>query len=93
MIVPINWTNQHNDPRGPDGTTIPKYSNPYDCASTVRVQNGKFVPRPDPAGQAVDLHVRRSERADAHQDAGVHDVQTGHSDRHHADRRLTESRE
>ena len=38
MIVPIDWTIQHNDPRGPNGLTIPKYAGKYDCSSTVRVQ-------------------------------------------------------
>ena len=51
MIEPINWTYQHNDPRGPGGTTIAKYANPYDCSSTVRVENGKFVPITTPPGK------------------------------------------
>ena len=84
MIVPIDWTNQHNDPRGPNGTVIPKYSSPYSCASTVQVQNGKFVPVDDAAGQAVGLHDRRRERADAHEGPGVPDVQTGYRDRYRA---------
>ncbi len=50
MIVPINWTYQHNNPRGPGGTTIPKYSNPYACSSTVQVHDGKFVPLSTPPG-------------------------------------------
>jgi ABC-type branched-subunit amino acid transport system substrate-binding protein len=50
MIVPINWTYQHNNPRGPGGTTIPKYSNPYSCGSTVQVHDGKFVPMKTPPG-------------------------------------------
>jgi len=46
MIVPIDWTIQHNDPRGPGGTHIPKYSSQYNCAATVRVQGGTFVTIP-----------------------------------------------
>jgi ABC-type branched-subunit amino acid transport system substrate-binding protein len=51
MIVPINWTIQHNDPRGPNGTVIAKNSGPYNCAATVRVRNGTFVPVPTPPGK------------------------------------------
>ena len=51
MIVPINWTYQHNDPRGTDGKNIPQYSNPYACSSTVRVENGTFVPLKTPPGK------------------------------------------
>jgi branched-chain amino acid transport system substrate-binding protein len=50
MIVPINWTYQHNDPRAPDGTVNPKYANPYSCGSTLRVRNGEFVPLKTPPG-------------------------------------------
>jgi ABC-type branched-subunit amino acid transport system substrate-binding protein len=44
MIQPINWTIQHNNPVGPNGTAIAKYSGKWDCASTVRVHDGKLVP-------------------------------------------------
>jgi branched-chain amino acid transport system substrate-binding protein len=48
MIVPIDWTIQHNDPRGPNGTTIAKYASPYDCSVVVRVQGTKYVTIPQP---------------------------------------------
>jgi hypothetical protein len=51
MIVPINWTYQHNDPRAPDGSVNPKYANPYNCSSTIRVRNGNFVPVSTPPGK------------------------------------------
>jgi branched-chain amino acid transport system substrate-binding protein len=51
MIEPIDWTIQHNDPRGPAGTTIPRYAGKYDCSVTVRVQGTKFVPIPTPTGK------------------------------------------
>jgi hypothetical protein len=44
MIQPIDWTRQHNDPSGPNGTTIPKYSGKYNCSSAVKIHDGKFVP-------------------------------------------------
>jgi ABC-type branched-subunit amino acid transport system substrate-binding protein len=44
MIVPINWTIQHNDPTGPGGLSIPKYSSKWDCATVLQVHDSKFVP-------------------------------------------------
>jgi ABC-type branched-subunit amino acid transport system substrate-binding protein len=44
MIQPIDWTRQHNDPTGPNGTTISKYSGKYNCSSAVKIHDGKFVP-------------------------------------------------
>ena len=44
MIQPIDWTIQHNDPVGPNGVSIAKYSGKWDCASTVQVHNGELVP-------------------------------------------------
>jgi hypothetical protein len=51
LIVPINWTYQHNDPRGAGGQSIPKYVSPYGCASVLRVKNGEFVPIDTPPGK------------------------------------------
>jgi ABC-type branched-subunit amino acid transport system substrate-binding protein len=42
MIVPIDWTKQHNDPSGPNGR-VNKYAGDYPCLSPVRVHDGKFV--------------------------------------------------
>jgi ABC-type branched-subunit amino acid transport system substrate-binding protein len=44
MIVPIDWTFQHNDPTGPGGLSIPKYSSKWDCATVLQVHNSAFVP-------------------------------------------------
>ena len=43
MIVPIDWTKQHNDPAGPNRTAN-QYAGKYQCISLTRVHNGKFVP-------------------------------------------------
>ena len=43
MIVPIDWTKQHNDPTGPNGT-VNQYAGKYQCISLTRVHDGKFVP-------------------------------------------------
>ena len=43
MIVPINWTKQHNDPGGPNGTAN-QYAGKYECVSLTEVHNGAFVP-------------------------------------------------
>jgi ABC-type branched-subunit amino acid transport system substrate-binding protein len=43
MIVPIDWTKQHNDPAGANGTAN-RYAGSYQCVSLTRVRNGKFVP-------------------------------------------------
>jgi ABC-type branched-subunit amino acid transport system substrate-binding protein len=50
MIVPIDWTKQHNDPRGPNGTINQKYTGNHNCTSTVRVHNGTFVTLPTVPG-------------------------------------------
>jgi len=42
MIVPIDWTKQHNDPAGPNGTAN-QYAGSYQCVSPTRVHDGKFV--------------------------------------------------
>ncbi len=42
MIVPIDWTKQHNDPSGPNGTSD-QYAGDYPCLSPVRIHDGKFV--------------------------------------------------
>jgi hypothetical protein len=43
MIVPIDWTKQHNDPTGPGG--IPnENAGKHPCFSPTRVRDGKFVP-------------------------------------------------
>jgi ABC-type branched-subunit amino acid transport system substrate-binding protein len=47
MIPPIDWTRQHNDPAGPNGTTNTEVSGKYICASTVTIHDGKFVPLDD----------------------------------------------
>jgi branched-chain amino acid transport system substrate-binding protein len=44
MIQPINWTIQHNNPVGPGGVSIAKYSGKWDCSSTVQVHNGELIP-------------------------------------------------
>ncbi|HTD49977.1 MAG TPA: ABC transporter substrate-binding protein [Acidimicrobiia bacterium] len=44
MIQPIDWTRQHNNPIGQNGNSIPAYAGKWDCASTVRVHNGRLVP-------------------------------------------------
>jgi hypothetical protein len=46
MIEPIDWTKQHNDPKG----HIP-LSGKYECMVVVQVKSGKFVPGPHPAGK------------------------------------------
>jgi ABC-type branched-subunit amino acid transport system substrate-binding protein len=52
MIVPIDWTKQHNDPAGPNGTINPANQGNYNCSSDVQVHDGKFVPFPGvPAGK------------------------------------------
>ena len=52
MIVPIDWTRQHNDPAGPNGTINAANQGHYNCSSDVRIHNGKFVPFADvPAGK------------------------------------------
>jgi len=52
MIEPIDWTVQHTDPTGPNGTTNEKVAGKYICASTVKIHDGKFVPLPEvPAGK------------------------------------------
>ena len=44
MIVPIDWTRQHNDPTGPNGTSKPQFDGKWQCMSMTKIQNGKFVP-------------------------------------------------
>ena len=44
FIVPIDWTKQHNDPTGPNGSTNATSPGKYICASTVKIHDGKFVP-------------------------------------------------
>jgi len=51
MIVPIDWTRQHEDPRGAGGRVKPGASGKYDCGSTVTVHDGKFVPLKTPPGK------------------------------------------
>ena len=43
MIMPIDWTKQHNDPAGPNGTAN-EFAGEYQCISLTRVHDGKFVP-------------------------------------------------
>jgi branched-chain amino acid transport system substrate-binding protein len=43
MIVPIDWTKQHNEPGGPNGTAN-QYAGKYQCVSLTEVHDGKFVP-------------------------------------------------
>jgi hypothetical protein len=47
MIPPIDWTKQHNDPAGPNGTVNADVAGKYTCASTVTIHDGKFVPLED----------------------------------------------
>ncbi|MGO9877272.1 MAG: ABC transporter substrate-binding protein [Acidimicrobiia bacterium] len=51
MIVPIDWTKQHNNPQGPNQTTNAQYASQYNCSATVRVHDGKFVPIATPVGK------------------------------------------
>jgi branched-chain amino acid transport system substrate-binding protein len=51
MIEPINWTIQHNDPTGPNGSTKAQFAGKYNCASTVKIHDGKFVPLPTQDGK------------------------------------------
>jgi branched-chain amino acid transport system substrate-binding protein len=44
MIVPIDWTKQHNDPTGPNGTSIVKFDSKWQCMSMTKIVDGKFVP-------------------------------------------------
>ncbi len=46
MIKPIDWTKQHNNPKGHFDV-----DSKYDCATLVIVKSGKFVPGPHPAGK------------------------------------------
>lgn len=39
MIVPLDWTKQHNDPDG-----HPEFSGKWECNSVVKIESGKFVP-------------------------------------------------
>ena len=73
MIVPIDWTSSRN-PEGPKQTQLAQYTGKYICTSTVRVHDGKFVTTADRDGEAVGVPHRRAKRADAHQDAGVHEL-------------------
>lgn len=43
MIVPIDWTKQHNNPSGGNGIAN-QYAADYQCVSLTRVHDGKFVP-------------------------------------------------
>jgi branched-chain amino acid transport system substrate-binding protein len=44
MIMPIDWTRQHNDPTGPNGTSKPQFAGKWQCMSMTRIHEGKFVP-------------------------------------------------
>jgi len=44
FIQPIDWTKQHNDPTGPNGSTNADVAGKYICASTVKIHDGKFTP-------------------------------------------------
>lgn len=50
LIVPIDWTKQHNDPAGPNGTFNQNAGN-YDCHSQTKVHNGELVPVFDKPGK------------------------------------------
>jgi ABC-type branched-subunit amino acid transport system substrate-binding protein len=52
FIQPIDWTKQHNDPSGPNGSTNAAVAGKYNCASTVTIHNGKLTPLPQvPSGK------------------------------------------
>jgi len=51
MIQPIDWTVQHTDPTGPNGTTKAAVAGKYNCSSTVEIHNGTFVPVPTAPGK------------------------------------------
>jgi ABC-type branched-subunit amino acid transport system substrate-binding protein len=44
MIVPIDWTRQHNDPTGPNGTSKAQFDGKWQCMSMTKIHDGKFVP-------------------------------------------------
>jgi ABC-type branched-subunit amino acid transport system substrate-binding protein len=46
MIVPIDWTKQHNDPDG-----HPEFDGKWECSSVVKVEGGTFVPVYDEPGK------------------------------------------
>ena len=52
FVVPIDWTKEHNDPTGPNGTVKASVAGDYICASTVKIHGGKLTPLPDvPSGK------------------------------------------
>jgi ABC-type branched-subunit amino acid transport system substrate-binding protein len=51
MIVPIDWTKQHNDPRLPNGEHNPKYDGKWNCQTILQVKGGKLVPVLDQPGK------------------------------------------
>jgi branched-chain amino acid transport system substrate-binding protein len=40
LVVPIDWTKQHNDP-----TNDPAVRSKYECDSVLKIENNKFVPQ------------------------------------------------
>lgn len=46
MIKPVDWTRQHNDPKG-----HLNLDSKWECSTAVVIHNGKFVPLPHPAGK------------------------------------------
>ncbi len=46
MIEPIDWTKQHNDPKG-----HLDLGGKYECMVVLKVHDGKFVTGPHPAGK------------------------------------------
>jgi branched-chain amino acid transport system substrate-binding protein len=56
MIVPIDWTKQHNDPTGADGTAN-QFAGKYQCVSLTRVRDGKFVPELNEPGKPFTCMV------------------------------------
>ncbi len=50
LTEPIDWTKQHNDPAGPNGT-FNQNAGKYDCHSPTKVHNGELVPIFDQPGK------------------------------------------
>ncbi len=79
MIVPIDWTKQHNDPSGPHGTSEQVRGRlPVPVAGAdPRRQVRSRVPE---AGEAVHLHDRRPERTEAHRASHLRELRPVLSD-------------
>ena len=73
MIVPIDWTKQHNDPAGPNGTAN-QFAGDYQCMSLTRVHDGKFVPVLTQPGKPWVCMVGGPERSDSHEERDLREL-------------------